>query len=118
MNKKELSEEERIDREKHAPVFFLIYNIVVMISIIFLFVILFIVNNKAKKNNDDIMLSAVLIIQLAGLGYILPFYFLPEIICITKYKKNRKANITLLSITTAFFALFYIIFKLILLIIK
>lgn len=109
---KEEKEIEKKENEKHLPVFMLSYNVIEILGLLaFLFVILFVIVLPDDSSVD--LLSAVLIIQLIGLGYFIPFYLLPEVFFVIKYVKYRKVNIILLCVASIIYSLFYPIFKLI-----
>lgn len=100
------------EKNKKMPLFFLIYNIVVLLSFVSLFVILLSVTLKNSSSNQTLMLKAVLLIQFVGILYVIPFYLLPEAYCIFKYKRFKKVNSLLCVITFFLFASFYLLFKL------
>ncbi len=112
-----LSEEE--SKQLHLPTFFMVYSLFVLFLLIATFLVLLIAVITIKTKNQatspesfsDLMLKAVLIIQIAGLGYFLPFYFFPEILCIMKYERHRRLNISFLVADCAAFSMFYPLFR-------
>lgn len=109
-------EKEKIENQKYIPVFMFIYNIIEIIGlIIFLFVVLFVIVLPDESSID--LLSVLLLIQLIGLAYFIPFYLFPEIFFIFKYNKYRNFNITLTVVSSIIYSLIYPIFKLVSLII-
>lgn len=103
---------EQEKEENNIPLFFLFYNGLVLVLLISFFLIMLLVVILPSRSDSTIMLQAIMIVQLVGIGYFLPFYFLPEIFGIIKFVRFRKINITLLSFTTVFFSLLYPLFKL------
>jgi Kef-type K+ transport system membrane component KefB len=111
--KKAVDPKEEESRRLHLPNFFLGYSLFVLVGILSIFMVLLLVVITSEVRREDLMLQAVMVIQLAGIGYFLPFYFLPEIISLLKYDRRRKVNLVFLIIDCASFSLFYPIFRVI-----
>lgn len=117
--KKAVDPKEEEAKKIHLPSFFMVYSLFVLLFLVVTFLILLFAVISIKNKNQstsvetfsDLMLKAVMIIQLAGLGYFLPFYFLPEILSIMKYEHRRKVNISLVIVDCIFFSMFYPMFR-------
>ena len=112
---KNISEGKKDSREIHFPKFFALYSVLVMVLLFSMFLVFFLVVITSKKEYSSFMLQAVLMIQLFGIAYFLPFYFVPEILSLFKHKKSRRRNIILLVCCSLMFVLFYPLFRLLLL---
>ncbi len=110
--KKAVDQAEVEARKIHLPPFYLGYSLFVLCGILCMLIVLFFVVFTSKNRSGDLMLHAVLIVELAGIGYFLPFYFLPEVLGITKYERLRKTNLVFLIINTILFSCFYPILSL------
>ncbi len=86
-----------------------------MVLLFSMFLVFFLVVITSKKEYSSFMLQAVLMIQLFGIAYFLPFYFVPEILSLFKHKKSRRRNTILLVCCSLMFVLFYPLFRLLLL---
>lgn len=112
---KNISENEKESRKIHFPKFFALYSILVMVLLFSMFLVFFLVVITSKKEYSSFMLQAVLMTQLFGIAYFIPFYFVPEILSLFKYEKNRRRNIILLCCCSLMFILFYPLFRFLLL---
>ncbi len=110
--KKAVDQAEAEARKMHLPPFYLGYSLFVLCGILSMLIILFFAVFTSENHSGDLMLHAVLIVELAGIGYFLPFYFLPEVLGITRYEKMRKPNLIFLIINTVLFSCFYPILSL------
>ena len=109
---KKIDEKEKEAFQEHMPLFCFGYNLFVICALIALFFVLLLVVLLPDDGNGTVMLTAVLVVQLIGLIYFLPFYFFPEIYTAIKCKRLTKVNITLLMVSTLIYALFYPMFQL------
>ncbi len=113
MKTKKAVDQAEVDARKiHLPPFYLGYSLFVLCGILSMLLIIFFVVFSSENHSEDLMLHAVLIVEIAGIGYFLPFYFLPEVIGLVRYEKMRKANLVFLIINTVFFSCFYPILSL------
>lgn len=103
---------ENEDLEQKMPPFMFGYSFLVLALLIALFVILLLVVVLPSDGHRSNMINAVLIVQVFGLFYLIPFYAFPQIYSIVRYKKFRRRNITLASGVILFYSMMYPLFYL------
>lgn len=103
---------ESADASRHLPPFFIFYNLLVLFGLLSVFLVLLLVVILPERGNGNAMLTAVIAIQLIGLVYFIPCYLLPEVYFLVRYKTYRRINISLMILSTLFYACFYPLFYL------
>ena len=110
MKKEKVNED--INAKEKIPSFLFFYSFLVFVLLIAFFLVMFLFIVLPEKSSKNTMINALLVVQLIGLGYIIPFYLVPEIYGVVKFVKYRKRNITLMGVVSLFYALFYPLFQL------
>ncbi|QOS39421.1 hypothetical protein DYE49_02690 [Treponema rectale] len=103
---------ESVDASRYLPPFFIFYNLLVLFGLLSVFLVLLLVVILPERGNGNAMLTAVIAIQLIGLVYFIPCYLLPEVYFLVRYKTYRRINISLMMVSTFFYACFYPLFYL------
>jgi|GEM_PF-2264413 hypothetical protein len=103
---------ESADASRYLPPFFIFYNLLVLFGLLSVFLVLLLVVILPERGNGNAMLTAVIAIQLIGLVYFIPCYLLPEVYFLVRYKTYRRINISLMMVSTLFYACFYPLFYL------